>query len=530
MCQIFGAGECWYDEGWGWRDSSAERYYEDNIRTAGGGGQCFGMSTLALELYKGRIAASELDDITGGAWQLSYNEDNFPGSGFTGAWIQARQAGFSSEEVQIPLYNRGDIGARGTLNMVEYDLERNEPGIIGIWESGSGHAVVPWMTTLMPDGTVRVYIYDCNKTLGLHNPNADINNFWQYPYLEIDGDSWSYEWNVDRRTGERTIWDDGIEYYRYTEACGDMGQVVTNPKLGYGAPLLTDHDIPNSTDWYNAWVTPGADVYFEDEAGNITGMYKGQLRQEIPGSKAIITPMGGLFTDHEMYIVPKDKKLSIHAEGTGDGEYNLNLMGESTLYSITGKNIRKGVEDLFGFEPWTGSIGHRFKVKPGVADDNFTVMISASFVGLVEALGRESIDRECIMEEVSATEKSDFSILVEEGGDTFVVESYGDDIQFDAVTRSTESADVLNPDIDPGYIPSSVEEDVTLEQGRRAEITPETWASDEEKGKLHTLNKRAKQESGGLPLIPIIIGVVIAAAIVAAAVILIKKGTFKKAA
>ena len=84
--------------------------------------------------------------------------------------------------------------------------------------------------------------------------------------------------------------------------------------------------------------------------------------------------------------------------------------------------------------------------------------------------------------------------------------------------------------MDPGYIPASVEEDVTVEQGRRAEITPETWASTEEKAKLHTLNKRAKGEGGGFPLIPVVIGVVIVAAIGAAATILIKKGVFKKAA
>jgi len=243
--------------------------------------------------------------------------------------------------------------------------------------------------------------------------------------------------------------------------------------------------------------------------------------------------MGSSFTDHEMYIIPRDKKLSIHVVGSEDGEYNLNLRGESTLYSITKKKIRKGVEDLFGFEPWDGSLGYRLRIQPAVADDNFTVMVAASFAGLVAALDRESIDREYIMEDVAATEESDFSIHVEEGGDAFVVESYGDDIQFDAVTMSTEYADYVDPNADTGYIPSSVQEDVTVEEGRRAEISPENWTSTEERGKLHTLNKRAKGDGGGFPIVPLIIGIVVVAigatiGILFGKGILGKKGTSKK--
>ena len=530
MCQIFGDGECWYDEGWGWRDSSAERYYDDHIKGAGGGGQCFGFATMAAELYHGRIAASELDEVTGGAWELDYSEGTFPGSGSTGAWIQARQAGQYGEEVAIPRYDRGNMGGSQTLSWVENDLEADDPGVLCIREGDGGHAVTPWMVRYMPDGTQRIYIYDCNKVSGIHNANADINNFGNYPYIVVDGSSWSYQWNAT------TVWNDEIYYFTYVEACGDMDQAVTDPPIAtqpgysYRTPYLTDHDIPNSTDWYVAWVTPGANVYAEDEEGNVTGIYKGQLKEEIPGSMAVIPLMDGLFTEHEMYIFPKGKKLSIHAEGVDDGEYNLNLRGESTLYSITKKKTRKGVEDLFGFEPWGGSLGYRLEVQPGVEDDNFMVMVAVSFEGLVAALNSDSIDREYVMDEVSATDESDFSIFVEEGGDAFVVESYGDDIQFDAVTRSTESADVLDPNTDPGYIPASVEEDVTVEQGRRAEITPETWSSSEEKAPLHTLNKRATGKGGNFPLVPVIIGIVVVAAIGTAAVFLIKKGKAGKAA
>lgn len=515
MCQIFGDDECWDVESWGWRDPSAWSYYEDHVRRSGWGGQCFGFSTLAAEIYNGRIAASELDNITGGAWELTYN------NGYTGEWIQARQGGWNGEEVLIPRYNRGTIGARGTLNMVEYALETDDPGIIDIREGDGAHAVVPWMVRYMADDTVRIYIYDCNDVDGIHNPNADINNFAHYPFMVIDGRDWSYQWNAT------TVWNDDINYISYEEACGDMGQAV-DPRIGPDAPFLTDHDIPNSTDWYLAWVSPGADAYFEDEQGNVTGMYKGQLREEIPGSMAVIPMMGGSFTEHEMYIVPRDKKLSIHAEGTGDGEYNLSLMGNATLYSIKKKKIRKGFEDLFGFEPWKGSLGYRFRIQPGVADDDFQIIVAVTFEGLVSALQEESVDREYIMEDVAATEDSDFAVHVEEGGDTLVVDNYGDDIQFDAVTRSTESANTVDPNQPLPSPPSSIEEDITLDQGRRAEITPENWATGEQRGNLHTLNKRAKGEGAGFPIIPVIIGAVILAAVGATIGILFGKGVLGK--
>lgn len=515
MRQIFSDAECWYAESWGWRDVSAENYWEDYVRGSAGGGLCYGFATLAIEIYNGRISPSSLEMLLN-TWQLGRNNS------YTREWIEARQAGQYGEEVQIPWYNRGTIGAQGTLHRAENDLERDKPGIVCISEGDSGHAVAAWMVRYMPDGTARIYVYDSNYVNGIHNANADINNFNHYPYIFIDGSDWSYQFN------STSVWNDEINYSHYEEACGDMGESVTDPRLGPDAPYLSDHDIPNSTDWYIAWVTPGADVYFEDEEGNITGMYKGHLRKEIPGSRAVIPLMGGAFTDHELYIVPKGKKLSIRAEGTVDGEYNLNLMGENTLYSIKKKKIRKGVEDLLGFEPWKGSLGYRLRIQPGVADDNFMLIVAASFDSLVEALGRESTDREYIMEDVSATEDSDFAVYVEEGGDTFVIDNYGDDIQFDAVTRSTESANTVDPNTDPGYIPSSVQEDITLEQGRRAEITPDSWATGEQKGKLHTLKKRAQGEGGGFPIIPVIIGVVVLAAVGAAVGILFGKGILGK--
>ena len=516
MCQIFSDAECWSVKSWGWKDVSAENYWDDHVKGVADGGCCFGFATMASEIYNGRISPSDLE-MPLLTYQLHEN------SSYTREWIEARQGGQQGEEVEIPLYDRQDMGPGGVLMMVENALESDDPGVICIWEGDGGHAVVPWMIRYMPDETANVYIYDCNKVSGIRNASADINTFGDYPYLVIDGDDWSYQWN------STTVWNDDIAYVRYTEACGDMDQGV-DPRLGPGAPYLSDHDIPNSTDWYVAWVTPGADAYFEDEEGNVTGIYKGQLKEEIPGSMAVVPMMAGSFTEHEMYIIPRDKKLAIHTEGASDGEYNLDIMGDGTFYGIKNKRIRSGFEDLLFIEPWDGSLNMRLRVKPGVADDNFSIIIGAVFAGTVPALGEESIDREYDMENVEATENSDFSVYVEEGGGTFVVESYGDDIQFDAVTRSTESANVVDPNTDPGYVPSSVQEDITVEEGRRAEITPETWSSDEERGTLHTLGGPARGEGGGFPWVPVIIGIAVIVVVGVVVGVLFGKGILGKKA
>ena len=517
MCQIFGDGECWSVESWGWKNLIAESYWDGYVRCSAGGGQCFGFATLAAELYHGRISPSQLE-MPHIASELTYN------NGYTGCWIQARQAGQMGEEVAIPRYDRGNMGGSATLSWVESALESNDPGVVGIREGDGGHAVTPWMIRYMTDGTARIYICDSNKVSGVRDANADINTFGDYPYIVIDGDDFSYQWN------STTVWNDEIYYFTYQEACGDMDEAVDNPTLGSGAPYLTDHDIPSIFDWIAAFLTSGADAYFEDEEGNVTGIYQGQLREEIPGSMAVIPMMGGSFTDLEMYILPKDKKVKIHVEGTNDGEYDLNLMGDGTLYSIKKKKTLRGIEDLFLFEPSAGTLNYRFRVMPGVADDNFEVVIAAIFAGSVPSLDEESVDREYAMEDVSCSEGCDFSVSVEEDGSTLVVDNYGDDITFDAVTRSTESADVVDPNTDPGYIPSSVQEDITVEEGRRVEITPETWDSDEARGALRTIGGGARGEGGGFPWIPVIIGVAVVAVVGAVLGVLFGKGILGKKA
>jgi len=229
-------------------------------------------------------------------------------------------------------------------------------------------------------------------------------------------------------------------------------------------------------------------------------------------------------------MLPIDKKLKFHVVGKGEGEYVLGMLGGGSVYSIKDKALSEGTEDTIAIEPSDEAVGHTMRIKPGKGDDAFTIGIGHMYEGIVEALDSDHIGREHLMEEVSATEESDFSCYVEEGGETFVVESYGDDIEFDLTVRSTESADYIDPEEELPYIPGSTEEDVTVERGRRMEATPEDWATTEDGGQLHTLGKRAKGEGGtGFPIIPVVIGVGAAAAVGATVAVLFKKGVLGKA-
>lgn len=525
MCQTFGDGECWWVKDWGWKSWYALIWYHAGFKEIADHGECFGMSTLATEIYHSRIAAIDLEEVSCAAY-LSYDNT------FTREIVESRQGGQMGGEVLFERINQTWAEVSQQLGWIERDLRNNDPGVLSIGEGDRGHAVVPWMSRQMASGTTRIYIYDCNREAAIletireahtGNPSFDFSDRSRYPYLELGSSSWSYQWDADK------VWNDTLAYFSYEQACGDMGQ---ENSLGVNrfAPTVTDHDIPRISQFLWAPIAGDADVYIEDEDGNVTGIYEGEIREEIPDSMAIIPMMGGPFSEHEMYMLPIDKKLKFHVVGKGEGEYVLGILGGGSVYSILDKALSEGIEDTITIEPSDDTVGHKLRIKPGKGDDDFTIGIGHMYDGTVEALDSDYIAREYLMEEVLATEDSDFSVYVEGGGDTLVVESYGDDIEFDVTMRSTESADYISPDEELPYIPGSTEEDVTVERGRRMEATAEDWATTEEEGQLHTLKKRAKGDGGaGFPIIPVVIGVAAAAAVGATVTVLLKRGVFGKA-
>lgn len=472
MVQVFGKDECWWVESWDWKDPKALTYYHARFKDIADGGSCYGFSTLSNELYSGRIVSSDIE-FPKSAYQMDKNNS------YTKEYIEARQAGQLGRESIMALIEQkpesDDFGIQNqVLAQIESNLERDDLGIIGIREGDSGHAIVPWMTRHMSDGTTMVFVYDSNKISGIHNAAGDLNDFNSFPYLEIFEGGWFYQFN------STDTWNDNLYYYTYDQIIGNPSKLN---RLGTAddAPLITDQTIPTLLDATVAVLSGKADIYFEDNQGRVTGIKNGIIKEEIPGSMAIIPMNGEAFSDNEMYILPSDIKLTANVLGTGDNdEYILGLLNDKTVYSLEEKTIVKGSTDVLVVEPDSNTQGHKLNFMPGTSDNDFIIRLSSVLPGSVEKLGTDYIGREYILENCDAKAGNDISIYIKKGGSGLVAGSKKGGMTFDAIARSTESADSS----DTIYIPQSIERGVVLGDGETLEITPENWATSEQEGKM----------------------------------------------
>jgi hypothetical protein len=471
MVQVFGADECWWYEPWDWKDPWALIYYHAGFKNVADKGECFGFSTFANEMYQGRISPSEVE-FPKRAFELNGNNS------YTREILEARQAAQLGNRAMISRIDQwvtwgAEVAAhRHILDHIEHDLERDVPGIVGVREGDGGHAIVPWMVRKTGDYTARVYVYDSNYNGAVHNASSDFSYFPQFPFLEFGSLDWSYavSWNATLNRAQET-WNDRLFYYTYEDAIGDP---MHENRLGDAtdAPFVTDQAIPSVID-YLIGVFGGetnTDAYFEDDEGRVTGVKDGKLREEIPGSVALL-PMGGDSSGGEIYAVPSDGRLSIHVEGNEAGEYQMGLLGEYSLYTVEDKSIAPGGTDTYVIEREDDAVEHSLRIVPGTADDDFAVRFAHIFDGRVEVLDRDSIGREYILEHVVTDAGDEVTVYPEEGGDGIVVSCEEGDLTFDAVTRSTESADTATGDVT--YIPESREPDVTLAAGETATIYPD---------------------------------------------------------
>ncbi len=502
MVQVFGADECWWVEEWDWKNPWALIYYHAGFKGIADGGHCFGFSTMSNEIYQGRISARDIEDPLA-AYQLDKNNS------YTKEYIEARQAAQLGNTVMIARIDQwvtwaAEVGLHlRLLGYIERDLERDVPGIIGIRNEDSGHAIVPWMTRHMNNGTTRVYVYDSNYAHdvwpdAIHNPTADFTNFAFFPYMDFSFNDWSYplSWNATSNQPIE-VWSTKLLYYTYEQALGNTARHNKLGDAGSDAPYVTDQTIPSVIDYLVGVFGGDADMYFEDEKGRITGMKGGKLHEEIPGSMALVPMMGGSFADKGMYALPADISLAVNVDGKGDGEYTLGMMGQHSLYAIEEKTILPGSTDRYVITPDAEAVEHNMRIIPGTADDSFTVRFAHIFDGRVEVLDRDFIAREYILEGVSVGDDDDFSVHTEEGGDSIVVTADEGEVTFDAVTRSTESADYADEGIT--YIPESREDDVTVTAGETVVLYPEDWATTEEESQLHVLKESEYRTTANEP-------------------------------
>ena len=475
MVSIFGADECWWVEKWGWKSAFALGFYNAFIKDAAKIGTCFGMSTMSAEINNGRISSDDLESSL-----LTHQLSR--ANSYTGEYILARQAGqygkdvFLKRAAQYPESNNLS-NTRVILGQVENDLRRERPGIIGIREDDKGHALVPWMVRYMEDGTIRIYVYDCNKVSGIRNPDGNIQDSSQYPYIEIrTSGRWSYAFNSSK------TWNDRLFYNQYEEVLGNSSRLN---KLcdAADAPFITDHTMPSITETVCAFLFGSADMYFEDDQGRVTGIKDGQLKEEIPGSQALI-PMGaGNFTDNEAYLIPGNVKLNAKVAGISQGSYTLGLLSGASTYTVEEKSIKSNTADRLIIEPASGYSKYKVTLASGSRDDDFTIRMSTQIPGRVKKLGTDFIGREYIFEQLGMEEGKDISLSLNEDAGGVIVSTATGGVIFDVIMRSTESAD--NAQEDQTSIPGSRRARISPDAKKSVTLEPENWATDETDGTVN---------------------------------------------
>ncbi len=499
MESIFGRGEVWLDEGFGWKRPRAERLYDNKVKEGGRNGHCFGMCAVSLEfakpgsgLYPNYIqdTAVTIDDLERENWD------------YTWRYYYARQAGqYSKDKQEVQSDQFWDQNGLSTttssglhphmenvLNDIIDDLNDGNPGILGIRGTG-GHAVIPWRVLPGEDGRpTKIYIYDPNRAYVSTSDSTDYSNTQQYPFIECGVDSkydgwWSYEWN------STSTWDDNIYYFSYETVIGNEGEINY-----IGSAGITDQRLPSSVQ-ITAMGSGDATFYAEDSTGRKTGIFNGSLTVEIPDSYPLFE-FAGSDKNPDIFVYPSDASLRFYVESTvGEddemGSYSLILWDNSSFYALENTSCTKYTKDEITFTPRNSKAktpDYSFKFRRGDVTKlrgqdpmDYSITIAKEFYN-----SPTLVSREYVLTSGNNEEGDEMELYVSDDYDDLVVETYDEAFEFSVMTRSTESLK-NDPDID--YIPQSKGE-FSLEANDKMVITPENWATTSASGSFSTSNEQ----------------------------------------
>ena len=192
MYDIFGEGECWGPGSLHWRHTVAalETYTgirDNGVKYLAKGGECVGMSCFSIMFAAHDTPIPNYFTHSGSDGYISPDMfypyptyvqrtiERFQGAQFSDGsiakfWPQFREQRYGtldSEFFYEPFVDNqiprilSDINS-GTQGYISIKRERRY--------SSSGHAVVPWYVTQLPNGVWRIFVYDCNR------PDASLFN------------------------------------------------------------------------------------------------------------------------------------------------------------------------------------------------------------------------------------------------------------------------------------------------------------------------------------------------------------------
>ncbi len=311
-------------------------------------GECYGMSSTALQLYhndanpaiwnESALYSRDLDLAEDS--EFNRNVDKMQGSQLSAEVLEWYLYRFleglePSAEFPMPAMGMGIF-----LRDVENAVRDHEYGIITMISGDIAHAVVPWKVVNVPyDNTVRIYVYDCNKPIwtseeGVQESFNESEDYWHTPpYIEVDKTGGWWEWSYDFTSDIHESSTTGIAFIPYS--------VVNGPRT-----------LPTDWEGMSMFLTGDATSSLEDTSGNRNYWdTSGNLIVEVPDSAPAPTFMG--LGDHiDGWLIGNGTDFTTTVEGKpGDGVYNWSVFWNGTsAYAIQLADVKDTSTDTISME------------------------------------------------------------------------------------------------------------------------------------------------------------------------------------
>ncbi|MDG6225562.1 MAG: fibronectin type III domain-containing protein [Candidatus Thermoplasmatota archaeon] len=428
------------------------------------GGECFGMSTTALQYYHGDVTTSQF-----GQSVPDWNDLERTGQFLN--YIQWRQgAQLSAEILNKYLYTlinslvpSSDVTGIGVwISAMKLLIDSGKLGIATMICDEGAHAVVPYAYEDTGD-RVRFYVYDSNRP-EFSDPEtavqvAQSSDDWNShpPYIEIERSGVYWDWEFE--------WPDGTLW------TSNVGLAMVDYDTINGKRTL-----PLSVEGIINLLAGSASVRIEDEGGNEVGVSdNGSIIWGMP--EAYPLPMfGGAGAKPSSYLLP-DGNYTTHITGTEDGHYNWSeIKDNSSAFYIEDAEVGPGSNDKVSV---VYPDGNPYQGEMNYGSDDESKEYNAS---IVHDYGEGFRTFKVIGAELNSDEEhgdGQHSLKVTEGYDGIVFTNLGGgpttfDVEF---TSNVLCHLVWNSSYAPEapYLPTATRSGITVGPGETVIIRPLDW-------------------------------------------------------
>ena len=321
-------------------------------------GECFGMSTTALQFYHGDLSvndykpseASQPSDLNHTGQLKRHIEWR------QGAQMSAEILNFYLMTLINSLVPSSDATGMGVwIAGVKEMIDNGQLGVATMICDEGAHAVVPYAYDENGD-RIRFYVYDSNRP-EYSDPESAISMCMvgdpyndNPPYIEIDKSGAYWDWTFYSPGGTRWHSDVGLAYVPYSVINGDR-------------------TLPLSVEGLIHLLAGSAEVQLENEEGNVSGVSdNGSVMWGIEDSAPLPMFSGEGFKP-QSYFLP-DGNYTVHLKGNDTGKYNWSMINDgSSAFSIENAQVDEGSNDTVIME-YPDDNPYRGRMTYGSDDDH----------------------------------------------------------------------------------------------------------------------------------------------------------------